>query len=208
MVEAVDADGSFGGLNAGKRHHASGQRQLRRLWPSPAAVRRKATPAAATTPSWPMRTSAAAGITALLRHHQPDPARGQRGTDGGLSARAGRSLHLHHSGADRGELLIPSCCTSPRPISRAAGDREFNVAINGTTVLTNLDIYGTVGKDAASAGDLHHHCQQQRTNRHRLYRRRREPAPRHGYRGPDKLGSGQDQSHPFGPAERRLRPEL
>ncbi|MFZ1011354.1 MAG: malectin domain-containing carbohydrate-binding protein [Candidatus Sulfotelmatobacter sp.] len=31
----------------------------------------------------------------------------------------------------------------------AAGNREFNVAINGTTVLTNLDIYGTVGKDAA-----------------------------------------------------------
>ena len=31
----------------------------------------------------------------------------------------------------------------------ATGDREFNVAINGTTVLTNLDIYGTVGKDAA-----------------------------------------------------------
>ncbi len=31
----------------------------------------------------------------------------------------------------------------------AAGNREFNVAINGTTVLTNLDIYGTVGKNAA-----------------------------------------------------------
>jgi hypothetical protein len=31
----------------------------------------------------------------------------------------------------------------------AAGDREFNVAINGTTVLTNFDIYGSVGKDAA-----------------------------------------------------------
>jgi hypothetical protein len=31
----------------------------------------------------------------------------------------------------------------------ASGDREFNVAINGTTVLTNLDICGTVGKDAA-----------------------------------------------------------
>ncbi len=31
----------------------------------------------------------------------------------------------------------------------AAGDREFDVAINGTSVLTNLDIYGTVGKDAA-----------------------------------------------------------
>jgi beta-galactosidase len=31
----------------------------------------------------------------------------------------------------------------------AAGSREFNVAINGTTVLTNLDVYGTVGKDAA-----------------------------------------------------------
>ncbi|MFZ0773760.1 MAG: malectin domain-containing carbohydrate-binding protein, partial [Candidatus Sulfotelmatobacter sp.] len=31
----------------------------------------------------------------------------------------------------------------------AAGDREFNVAINGTSVLTNLDIYATVGKDAA-----------------------------------------------------------
>jgi hypothetical protein len=31
----------------------------------------------------------------------------------------------------------------------AKGDREFNVAINGTTVLTNLDIYGTVGVDAA-----------------------------------------------------------
>jgi hypothetical protein len=31
----------------------------------------------------------------------------------------------------------------------AAGDREFNVAINGTTVLTNLDIYAAVGKNAA-----------------------------------------------------------
>jgi fibronectin type 3 domain-containing protein len=31
----------------------------------------------------------------------------------------------------------------------AAGDREFDVAINGTTVLTNFDIYATVGKDAA-----------------------------------------------------------
>ena len=31
----------------------------------------------------------------------------------------------------------------------AAGSREFNVAINGTTVLTNLDIYATVGKNAA-----------------------------------------------------------
>ena len=31
----------------------------------------------------------------------------------------------------------------------AAGDREFNVAINGTSVLTNLDVYATVGKDAA-----------------------------------------------------------
>ncbi len=30
-----------------------------------------------------------------------------------------------------------------------AGSREFNVAINGTTVLTNLDVYGTVGKNAA-----------------------------------------------------------
>jgi trimeric autotransporter adhesin len=31
----------------------------------------------------------------------------------------------------------------------AAGDREFNVAINGATVLTNLDVYATVGGDAA-----------------------------------------------------------
>jgi beta-galactosidase len=31
----------------------------------------------------------------------------------------------------------------------AKGGREFNVAINGTTVLTNLDIYGTVGVNAA-----------------------------------------------------------
>ena len=31
----------------------------------------------------------------------------------------------------------------------AKGDREFNVAINGNTVLTNLDIYGTVGVNAA-----------------------------------------------------------
>jgi hypothetical protein len=30
-----------------------------------------------------------------------------------------------------------------------AGDREFNVAINGTSVLTNLDIYDTVGVNAA-----------------------------------------------------------
>jgi Malectin domain/Fibronectin type III domain len=31
----------------------------------------------------------------------------------------------------------------------AAGSRQFNAAINGTTVLTNLDVYATVGKDAA-----------------------------------------------------------
>ena len=31
----------------------------------------------------------------------------------------------------------------------AKGNREFNVAINGTTVLTNLDIYATVGANAA-----------------------------------------------------------
>ena len=31
----------------------------------------------------------------------------------------------------------------------AVGGREFNVAINSTTVLTNLDIYATVGKNAA-----------------------------------------------------------
>jgi fibronectin type 3 domain-containing protein len=31
----------------------------------------------------------------------------------------------------------------------AQGDRLFNVAINGTTVLSNFDIFGTVGKDAA-----------------------------------------------------------
>ncbi len=31
----------------------------------------------------------------------------------------------------------------------AAVSREFDVAINGTTVLTNLDVYATVGKDAA-----------------------------------------------------------
>lgn len=31
----------------------------------------------------------------------------------------------------------------------AAGSREFNVAINGTTVLTNLDVYASVGTNAA-----------------------------------------------------------
>ena len=31
----------------------------------------------------------------------------------------------------------------------AAGDRQFDVAINGTPVLTNFDIYATAGKDAA-----------------------------------------------------------
>lgn len=31
----------------------------------------------------------------------------------------------------------------------AAGDRVFNVAINGTTVLSNLDVYGTVGANTA-----------------------------------------------------------
>jgi fibronectin type 3 domain-containing protein len=31
----------------------------------------------------------------------------------------------------------------------AAGDREFNVAINGTSVLSNLDVYATVGANAA-----------------------------------------------------------
>ncbi len=31
----------------------------------------------------------------------------------------------------------------------AAGKRVFNVAINGTTVLSNFDIYATVGKNKA-----------------------------------------------------------
>ncbi len=31
----------------------------------------------------------------------------------------------------------------------AAGDRVFNVAVNGTTVLTNFDIYATIGANAA-----------------------------------------------------------
>jgi hypothetical protein len=31
----------------------------------------------------------------------------------------------------------------------AAGDRQFDVAINGTNVLTNLDVYAAVGEDAA-----------------------------------------------------------
>lgn len=30
-----------------------------------------------------------------------------------------------------------------------AGSREFNVAISGATVLTNLDVFGTGGKNAA-----------------------------------------------------------
>ena len=42
----------------------------------------------------------------------------------------------------------------------AAGGREFNVAINGTTVLTNLDVYATVGKDAALLEQFHGHRQQ------------------------------------------------
>ncbi len=31
----------------------------------------------------------------------------------------------------------------------AAGQRTFNVAINGTSVLSNFDIYANVGKNAA-----------------------------------------------------------
>ncbi len=85
-------------------------------------------------------------VTATINLTQPGA---NAAPDGGLSARACRNLHLHDSGADCGQLLTPSCCTSPRPISPRRGDREFNVAINGTTVLTNLDVYGTVGKDAA-----------------------------------------------------------
>ena len=37
----------------------------------------------------------------------------------------------------------------------AAGDREFNVAISGRTMLTNLDLDGTVGKDAALLETFH-----------------------------------------------------
>jgi len=37
----------------------------------------------------------------------------------------------------------------------AAGDRAFNVAINGATVFTNLDLYGTVGKDTALLETFH-----------------------------------------------------
>ena len=52
----------------------------------------------------------------------------------------------------------------------AKGDREFNVAINGTTVLTNLDIYATVGVNAALVETFHGHRQQQRRDRDRLHR--------------------------------------
>ena len=43
----------------------------------------------------------------------------------------------------------PCFCISRKRTSPPKGNREFNVAINGTTVLTNLDIYGSVGANAA-----------------------------------------------------------
>lgn len=55
----------------------------------------------------------------------------------------------------------------------AAGDREFNVAINATTVLTNLVIYGKT----RSVGDLQHHGQLERPARHRLHHGRCKTKP-------------------------------
>jgi hypothetical protein len=52
----------------------------------------------------------------------------------------------------------------------AAGDRVFNVAINGATVLNNFDIYATVGVNAALV--------EQRPDRNRLHPGDRKPTGR------------------------------
>ena len=81
-------------------------------------------------------------------HHQSNPTRRQRGAHGCLSTRARRNLDLYDSGT-HGRHTYTVLLHFAETYFTAAGGREFNVAINGTTVLTNFDIYATVGKDAA-----------------------------------------------------------
>ena len=69
----------------------------------------------------------------------------------------------------------------------AAGSREFNVAINGTTVLTNLDVYATVGKDAALLETFTATANTQRPDRDRLQPWRGQPAAGDGDRDPERL---------------------
>ena len=72
----------------------------------------------------------------------------QRRADGGLSVRTRRNLHLHHPRPGRRQphtVLLHFAET----YFTAAGKRQFNVAINGTTVLTNFDIYATAGANKA-----------------------------------------------------------
>ena len=57
---------------------------------------------------------------------------------------AARNLHLHDSGPDRWSQYTVLLHFAETYFT-AAGNREFNVAINGTTVLTNFDIYATAG---------------------------------------------------------------
>ena len=62
-----------------------------------------------------------------------------------------------------------------RDLFHCRGEREFNVAINGTTVLTNFDIYATVGANAALV-EISRPRLTAAANRDRLHGRRRKSA--------------------------------
>nr|WP_243688056.1 malectin domain-containing carbohydrate-binding protein [Geotalea toluenoxydans] len=53
---------------------------------------------------------------------------------------------LHHPGSQR---QLPGHAEVCEIYFSAAGRRVFNVAINGQTVISNLDIYAKVGKNVA-----------------------------------------------------------
>jgi hypothetical protein len=105
-------------------------RRARRSWPLPAADRRKVTPAAATTTINLTQPGANAAPMAVYQHARAGVF---TYTIPGLTAGTQYTVLLHFA----------------ETYFTAAGGREFNVAINGSTVLTNLDIYATVGSNAA-----------------------------------------------------------
>ena len=85
----------------------------------------------------------------------------------GLTAGASYNVRLHFA-----ELYFS-----------AAGGREFNVAINGTTVLTNFDIYATAGGRYGGRRAVLGDGQQQRQHRDRVYQRSHRSAHGQRHRG-------------------------
>ena len=91
-----------------------------------------------------MKTTPAEALTQYEHHHHPLECQRHGGSSGGLPVGTARDHDVYDSRPDLGAVTHVRLHFAELYFS-AAANREFDVAINGTTVLTNFDIYATAG---------------------------------------------------------------